>query len=450
MEKHGRILIVDDDKLVLESLYEAFIDEFDVLTADSGREAVNTVGDNSNLDAVVLDIRMAGMDGLETASAINKIDSKLPIIFYTGYPGDFSENKIDRQYRPYDYVIKSDQPVRLYRTVRNAVDFRQLERKSTQLISMARSEYGMVGKSASMQAVYRTIEKIAPTDSKVMIIGPTGSGKELVARAVHKRSARSHKRLGILNCNHKQPDLVESQLFGHLKGAFTGATENRIGMFEYAHEGTLFLDEISDLDATSQMKLLRVLETGEYQKMGSPAIEKSDVRVICATNKNLEELVAAGEFREDLYYRLKMVTIVLPALRERREDIPDLIDYVVEHHSLEKGDGYKIFEPAAIDLLVDYKWPGNVRELIYTVKALMDMSFSSYVTRAEVERQLSFPGYADNGGVSFADQLKDMKRLIIIKALVQSGNNISGAARLLSLDKSNLHKMIKELDITLG
>ncbi|MEW5924802.1 MAG: sigma-54 dependent transcriptional regulator [Candidatus Zixiibacteriota bacterium] len=450
MEKHGRILVVDDDNLVLESLYEAFIDEFEVLTAASGKEAVTAVGRNANLDAVVLDIRMAGMGGLETASAISKIVPDLPIIFYTGYPGDFSENKIDRQYRPYDYVVKSEQPVRLYRTVRNAVGFKKLERKSSHLIEMARAEYGMVGKSALMQAVYRTIEKIAPTDSKVMIIGPTGSGKELVARAIHKRSARSQKRLGILNCNHKQPDLVESQLFGHLKGAFTGATENRIGMFEYAHEGTLFLDEISDLDSTSQMKLLRVLETGEYQKMGSPAVERADVRVICATNKNLEELVASGDFREDLYYRLKMVTIVLPSLKERREDIPDLIDYVVEHYSIEKRDGCKIFEPAAIDLLVDYHWPGNVRELIYTVKALMDISISYYVTRADVERQLSFPGYTDNGSVSFSDQLREMKRLIIVKALVQSGNNISGAARLLSLDKSNLHKMIKELDITLG
>ncbi|PKK84253.1 MAG: hypothetical protein CVT49_04605 [candidate division Zixibacteria bacterium HGW-Zixibacteria-1] len=450
MEKQGRILIVDDDSLVRESLYETFIDEFEVLTAASGAEALTLVKNDAELDAVVLDIKMAGMDGLETASAISKINSRLPIILYTGYPGDFSESRIDRQYHPFDYVAKSDQPVRLYRAVKNAVGFHQLEKKSAELVAMARTEYGMVGKSDVMRSVYRTIEKIAPTESKVMIIGPTGSGKELVARAIHRRSARSHKRLGILNCNHKQPDLVESQLFGHLKGSFTGAIDDRIGMFEYADGGTLFLDEISDLDQTSQMKLLRVLETGECQKLGSPGIEKADVRVICATNRNLEEMVAAGDFREDLYYRLKMVTIVLPALKERREDIPDLIDHVVEYYSMHNEDGFKIFEPAAIDLLVEYGWPGNVRELIHTVRAVMDLSASYYVTRDDVERQLSFPGYGDNGSMSYSDQLKEMKKLIIIKALAQSNYNISAAARLLSLDKSNLHKMIKELEISLG
>jgi len=446
----GRILVVDDDSLVLESLHEIFVDDFDVVTASSGADALDIIRDDGEFDTVVLDIKMAGMDGLETAAAITKLNSSLPIIFYTGYPGDYSEGQIDRQYHPFDYVAKSDHPTRLCRAVGNAVKFRRLEKQSARLIDIAREEYGMVGKSSRMREIYRTIEKIAPTDSKVMIVGPTGSGKELVARAIHKRSARSSRRLGIFNCNHKQSDLVEAQLFGYLKGTFTGAFENRIGMFEYADGGTLFLDEISDLDATSQMKLLRVLETGEMQIMGSPEMKKVDVRVICATNKKLEDLVAAGEFREDLYFRLNGVTITLPALREHREDIPDLLNYAIEHYALQKGDGYIIFDPAAIDMLIEYDWPGNIRHLIYTVKALIDLSVSAYVTRKDVEKQLAVAGEINPSDNSFSAQLTEMKRLIIIKTLARADNNISAAARLLSMDRSNLHKMIKDLGISTG
>jgi len=449
-DKEGRIIVIDDDSLVLEALYESFIDDFEVVTASSGDEAVEYIKEHTDLDAVVLDIRMAGKDGLATASEISRLDAKLPIIFYTGYPGEYSEGRIDKQFHPFDYVAKSDHPSRLLRAVRNAVKYHRLEKQSVELVNMARVEYGMVGKSTKMKEIYRTIEKIAPTESKVIITGPTGSGKELVARAIHKRSRRAQKKLGILNCNHKQPDLVESQLFGHLKGAFTGAVETRVGMFEYADGGTLFLDEIADLDITSQMKLLRVLETGEIQKLGSPKMEIVDVRVICATNQNLEKLVQCGEFREDLYYRLKGVSIDLPSLGERREDIPDLINFVIEHYSIHNGQGYVIFEPAAIDLMIEYEWPGNVRQLIYTVRALIDSTVSTYVTRRNVERQLTVFNQPAAPGQSFNTRVKDMKRLMIIKALAQCDNNISAAARLLSLDRSNLHKLIKDLDIKTG
>ncbi len=450
MEKKGCILIVDDDDLILETLNELFVDDYDITSASSGTGAIEIIKDKSSFDALILDIKMAQMDGLETASHIKEIDPDLPIIFFTGYPGDYSERQIEKDYQPFDYVVKNERPERLQRAVRNAVKFHRNIKKPANLVEFARANYRMVGQSAVMQEIYRKIEKIAPTNSKVMIVGPTGCGKELVARAIYKRSKRADKRMGVLHCNHKQPDLVESELFGHLKGSFTGAVEDRVGMFEYADGGTLFLDEIGDLDFTTQAKLLRVLESGEIHRLGSSEIIYVDVRVICATNRNLEQMVSEDKFREDLYYRLKGVTISIPPLKDRREDIPLFIDYVIEKYAMESGEGLKVFEPAARDLLIEYDWPGNARQLVYTIQALMDLSNSSFISRKDVEKYLSFSGKLPDESFGFNAQLKEMKKLIIIKALSQTEFNVAAAARILSLDRSNLFKMIKELGIKTG
>lgn len=445
----GRILIVDDDDLVLRSLKQVFMDDFEVSLASSGQEALDLVKNNTGIEAVVLDIKMAPMDGLETANRIRQTNPDIPIIFYTGYPGDFSENQIEKDYQPFDYVIKSERPIRLIRTVKHAVSLYRLQSRSADLVSLAREEYGLVGKSHAMQEAYRTIEQIAATDNKVIILGPTGSGKELVAHAIHRRSKRADNRLAILNCNHKSADLIESELFGHLKGSFTGAIADRTGLFEYADEGTLFLDEIGDLDMTTQAKLLRVLETGEMQKIGSPELRKVDVRIICATHRDLQQMVANGQFREDLYYRLKGIAITLPPLRERREDIPELIESFIETYCMKKGDGIKFFEPSAIDLLIEFDWPGNVRQLMDTIHSLIDLSLSSYITREEVAGYLDYPGSDSGSDGSLNDQLREHKRILIIKALSHHKNNVSAAARELSVDPANLHRMIKNLDIDL-
>ncbi|UCD95519.1 MAG: sigma-54-dependent Fis family transcriptional regulator [Candidatus Zixiibacteriota bacterium] len=450
MEKSGRVLIVDDDNLVLEALNELLVDEYDVVPASSGDEAVDLAGREKNFDAVILDIKMAKTDGLQTAGALKEVSADLPVIFYTGYPGEYSEGQIDKKYHPFDYVVKSERPARLLRAVRNAVTFHQLKKQSGRLIENAHKLYGMVGKSQKMLDVYRTIEKIAATESKVMIVGPTGSGKELVALAIHKRSHRGTKRLAVLNCNHRQPDLVASELFGHVRGAFTGAFEDRIGMFEYADGGTLFLDEVSDLDITTQAKLLRVIETGQMQKLGSPHVRKVDVRIICATNRDLEKMVETEEFRADLYYRLKGVTITLPSLKDRREDISDLIDYFLERYASQKGEGIKLFGPAAQELMIEYDWPGNVRQLQHAVQSLIDLSVSFYITREDVENYLSYSGMETDSDQSLNAQLRDMKKLIITKTLVKTNNNVSAAARMLGMDRSNLSKTIKELGIKSG
>ncbi|MCK4460288.1 MAG: sigma-54-dependent Fis family transcriptional regulator [candidate division Zixibacteria bacterium] len=450
MAKTGKILIVDDDPLVLEALNETFLDDYDVVAAASGQEALQALDKHGDLDAVVLDIKMARMDGLETACRIREINPDLPVIFHTGYPGDYSERDIDTEHQPFDYVGKNERPARLHRSVRNAVFMHRLRTSSSDLVELARRHYGMVGRSRLMRDVYQMIEKIGPTNNKVMILGPTGTGKELVARALHHRSRRADETLAIFNCNHKAPDLVESELFGHLRGSFTGAVADRVGMFEYAHGGTVFLDEIGNLDITTQGKLLRVLETGEMQRIGSPETIRVDVRVICATNCDLEQMVSQGKFREDLYYRLKGIRIVVPTLADRREDIPDLIDFFTENYCRKTDDGIKVFEPAARDLLIEYDWPGNVRQLQDTVQSLIDLSLSYLITRIEVQQYLSYAGASTDSPRALKERVREFKRLVVIQCLARHGGNVAAAARELGLDSANLRKMIKDLDIETG
>ena len=447
MDKLGRILIVDDDPMVLEAIKESFIDEYEIVLASSGEEAISLLTDNQNIDTIILDIRMARVDGLVTASRLKEISPNIPIIFHTGYPGEYSEEKIEKDYQPFDYVGKNERPSRLRRTVKNAVKFYQLKTGSSDLINLARVKYDMVGSSEKMQEVYQRIEKIGPTNSKVMILGQTGTGKELVARAIHKRSSRADKPLAILNCHHKESGLIESELFGHLRGSFTGAYEDQIGMFEYAHLGTLFLDEIGELDITTQAKILRVLESGEISRLGSPEIIKVDVRFICATNLNLEKKVSDGSFREDLYYRLKGVVIHTPALRERREDIPELLDFFIEKCCSENSSSLKVFEPKARDLLIQYDWPGNIRQLMDTVQSLIYLSPSYYITHKEVVEYLECPPYSENNVNSLTDRIREFKKTVILQTLDRHNHNISAAARELKVDPSNLRKLIKELNI---
>ncbi len=450
MNKLGKILIVDDDALVLEALNETFIDDYEVVSVSNGFEALEKVKIEKDFDTVILDIKMAKMDGLKTASLLKEFNPQIPIIFHTGYPGDYSEEEIEKGYQPFDYVGKNERPARLTRAVKNAVEFYRLKKSSLHLIGLARDEYGMVGKSNEIIEVYQTIEKIGPTDNKVMILGPTGTGKELVARALHKRSLRFEMPLVIFNCNHKATDLVESELFGHIKGSFTGAIADRLGLFEFADGGTIFLDEIGDLDITTQAKILRVIETGEMTRIGSPQLVKVDVRLICATHHDLKQMVTEQKFREDLFYRLKGVTINLPPLKERREDLPDLIDYFAERYCRKKGEGLKIFEPDARDCLIEYDWPGNVRQLLDTVQSLIDLSPSYYITKNEVLSYLSLSDKIKSEPGTFKHQVKDFKRILILKILDRNNNNISASARELSLDPSNLRKLIKELGISVS
>ena len=447
MDKTGKIIIVDDDRLVREALNQTFLDDYDVLTVDSGEACLELVKEHDDINCIVLDIRMAEMDGLQTAEAIQKLKPSVPIIFNTGYPGNYSQADVNRQHKPFDYISKSERPEKLIQSVSKAVESHRFQTDRVALALHARSEFDMVGRSPAMLRIYETIERIGPTNSKVMILGPTGSGKELVAKAIHKRSRRADKHLAIFNCNHKAPDLVESELFGHLKGAFTSAVHDQVGLVEYADGGTLFLDEIGNLDHTTQEKLLRVLETGEMYRIGSAEMIQVDIRIICATNSRLEDMVASGIFREDLYYRLRGVQIILPPLKDRREDIPELVESFNKKYCHKSDIPARLFTPDALNLLLEFDWPGNVRQLCDTVQSLIDLSHSELITRDDMSDFLNFEGCGAPSDGSLKDRVREYKKLILVQTMAEHKGNVVAASRALSLDQSNLSKLLKEYNL---
>lgn len=448
------VLLVDDDPRVLEVLISLFSDDYVVLSARSGAEALQIAGQNDAIAATVMDIKMSGMDGIATAREFARMGRDIPIIFHTGYPGEYDEFAIDQDEKPFDYVQKGRSAQQLIRSVRNATESFRHRRDIQRLALEAESAHGMVGRSKGMLAVYEQMRKAANSNARVMILGETGTGKELVARAIHRLSNRSDRRLAIFNCNHKSSDLVESELFGHLKGAFTGATADRVGLFEYADGGTVFLDEIGDLDITTQAKLLRVLETGEFQRIGAPEVLRSDTRLICATHKNLEQMVKDEKFREDLYYRLRGIEITLPPLRERREDIPAIAARFLDSFTVERDMPPKVLEPGALHALVSFDWPGNVRQLRTAIESLVTLTDSSVILQSDVARQLtnSTSDVKSGAGSSgcLSDRMREFRRNCIIEALHTAGGNVSEAARLLGMDRSNLRKEVIDLQIPLG
>jgi two-component system nitrogen regulation response regulator NtrX len=445
--KH-KVLFVDDDPPVLAMLKELFTGEYEAIAVASGNEAVEAAREHPDLAAVVMDIKMAGMDGITAARHIRDLNTDVPIIFHTGHPGEYNEREIDDTEQPFDYIQKGKSIPKLVRSVRNAVDAYNLKLNNRNLTDIAENSYGMYGRSAAMQEVFRAIHKIGPGDTKVMILGESGTGKELVARAIHNSSRRKHNQLAILNCNHKSPHIIEAELFGNVKGAFTDASVDRVGLFEYADGGTLFLDEIGDLDITTQAKLLRVIETGEYVKLGTPETRHSDVRVLCATHRHLLQLVSEGKFREDLYFRLKGVIIPLPPLRERKEDIPILVERFAAKFTAEEGLSPKIFDKSAIQAFVDYDWPGNVRDLQDRVESLISLSDSDIIFGEEVRADLEqTSGDPAEGDQCLRARMKAHERTLIIEALIECGFNITAAAKLLAIDRTNLQKKIKTHDI---
>jgi len=444
-KNHNSILVVDDDPSVLKALKAILKEDYIVLTATSGPESIQITESNSEIATVVMDIKMQDMDGLAAARKIRELRSDIPIIFHTGYPGDYIEDEIEKSEKPFDFITKGKSVTRLLRSVRNAVEAYRSRHDLKELSIRAETSFGMVGRSAGMLEVFRLISKVASSDNKIMILGETGTGKELIARAIHSLSDREP--LAVLNCNHKDPNLIESELFGHFKGSFSNV-QDRTGLVEYANGGTLFLDEIGDLDITTQAKLLKVIEYGEYQKLGSPENLKTDIRTICATHRNLGEMVSDGRFREDLYYRLKGVVINVPPLRDRKEDIPHLINRFKDNFTIEKGYPPKYFDQSAIEQMMDYEWPGNVRQLHDVVESVIVLTDSELIIADDVLRHLEETQViSDASGKKLAIRLKAFERTCILEALVEANYNIASAAGLLGVERSNLHKKIKALNI---
>ena len=367
-----KILIIEDEsaiRRVLKKIISEENDSYIVEEAEDGLEGIEMVMKN-DFDLILCDIKMPKMDGVEVLEKIKKIKPEIPIVMISGH-GDLDLAVNTMRLGAFDYISKPPDLNRLLNTVRNALDRKKLVVENKRLKKKVSKKYDMIGNSRAISHIKEIIEKVAITDARVLITGPNGTGKELVAHWLHEKSNRTNAPLIEVNCAAIPSELIESELFGHVKGSFTGANKDRAGKFEAASGGTIFLDEIGDMSLSAQAKVLRALQESTISRVGSDKDIKVNVRVIAATNKNLKKEIAEGRFREDLYHRLAVILIQVPALNDRRDDIPLLVDFFADKISEEQGTAKKIFSQKAISMLQDYDWTGNIRELRNVVERLI-------------------------------------------------------------------------------
>lgn len=368
----AKILIIEDEAAIRRVLTKILTEEnksYSVEEANDGLEGVERVK-NEDFDLILCDIKMPKMDGVEVLEAIKKIKPEIPLVMISGH-GDLDTAVNTMKMGAFDYISKPPDLNRLLNTVRHALDTKELVAENTRLKKKVGKNYQMVGESAEIQNIKEIIEKVAHTDARVLITGPNGTGKELVAHWLHQKSDRSKGPMVEVNCAAIPSELIESELFGHVKGAFTSANKDRAGKFETANGGTIFLDEIGDMSLSAQAKVLRALQENKISRVGSGKDIKVDVRVIAATNKDLKKEIEDNNFREDLYHRLAVILIKVPPLKERVDDIPLLVDYFSEKITQEQGTNTKEFTPEAIQILKSYEWRGNIRELRNVVERLI-------------------------------------------------------------------------------
>lgn len=368
----ARILIIEDEAAIRRVLNKILTEEnkgYEVFEAEDGVTGMEIMK-NEDFDLVLCDIKMPKMDGVEVLEAIKKIKPEMPIVMISGH-GDLDTAVNTMRLGAFDYISKPPDLNRLLNTVRIALDTQELVVENARLKKKVSKNHEMIGDSPAIEKIKEMIEKVAPTEARVLITGPNGTGKELVAHWLHQKSDRSNGPMIEVNCAAIPSELIESELFGHVKGAFTSANKDRAGKFEAANGGTIFLDEVGDMSLSAQAKVLRALQENKVQRVGSDRDIKVDVRVITATNKNLKKEIEEGRFREDLYHRLAVILIKVPALKERQEDIPLLVDYFSEKISKEHGTALKKFSTNAIKLLQEYDWTGNIRELRNVVERLI-------------------------------------------------------------------------------
>lgn len=368
----SRILVIEDEAAIRRVLVKILSEESDsymVEEAEDGLKGLETIK-NNDYDLVLCDIKMPKMDGVEVLEAARKIKPEIPFIMISGH-GDLDTAVNTMRLGAFDYISKPPDLNRLLTTVRNALDRKDLVAENKILKKKVSKNYEMVGESQEISAIKEIIEKVAPTDARVLITGSNGTGKELVAHWLHEKSSRSKAPFIEVNCAAIPSELIESELFGHVKGAFTSAVKDRAGKFEAANKGTIFLDEIGDMSLSAQAKVLRVLQENKISRVGTDKDIKVDVRVLAATNKNLQKEIEEGKFREDLYHRLAVILIKVPSLNDRREDIPLLIEHFSQKITDEQGMSRKTFSKNAIELLKAYDWTGNIRELRNVVERLI-------------------------------------------------------------------------------
>ena len=441
MNEKPHILIVDDELSVRDSLSRWFEEDgFDIGSAASAAEALKMMQEKK-WDILLLDIRMPGMDGMELQQRLNQLEPSITVIFITAHATvDTAVQALKAG--AFDYVTKPVDPDHLSHIVQNALKQRQLERQNErlqdQISEFARADE-IVGDSPQMRTVFEMIQTVAKTDTTVMIRGDSGTGKELVARAIHGNSARRYFPIVTVTCGAMAEGVLESELFGHERGAFTGAQYRRKGKLELADGGTLFLDEIGNIDMKTQMDLLRVLETKQFTRVGGNNVISVDFRVICATHRDLEKAVADGSFREDLYYRLNVFTIFVPPIRERKADIPLLANHFVDQLAKARGLSSMRISPEAMDALVRYDWPGNVRELENAIERAMVVGKPPAIRAEDLPFQVLVKGAAPAAG-----SLAGMEKTHVLHVLEENGWNISRSAEVLQIDRATLYNKIEK------
>ena len=435
------ILIVDDEASVRDSLYQWFkADGYRVDTAEDAASALKKLQENP-WDIILLDIKMPGMDGIELQNRIKQIDKNIVTIIITAYASVDTAIQALKD-GAFDYVTKPIDPDDLSRLIRNAIEKRRLVTENIQLrqqIEELSLPDEVVGESLAMKRVMEMVNTVAKTDSTVMILGESGTGKELIARAIHSRSSRRYFPIITINCGAYPEGLLESELFGHEKGAFTGAMYRRKGKLEMADKGTLFLDEIGNVSEKMQMDLLRVIETKNFTRLGGDKAIDVDFRVISATNKDLEKAIKEGSFREDLYYRLNVFSILLPPLRERRTDIPLIAKYFLSKYAQSMNKNVVDFSPQAMEMFMGYDWPGNIREVRNVVERAMVVAQGPQIQVEDIS--FPFPSPATpSGGASLEEVEKDQ----ILKILNQTKGNIAQAAEILKISRLTIYNKIEK------
>jgi two-component system nitrogen regulation response regulator NtrX len=439
------VLIVDDEGSIRESLSEIFKDEgYYVLTSSSGEEAIETVKEQSP-DLIFLDIWLSGIDGIQTLEEIKGLKPDLPIIMISGH-GNIELAVKATRIGAYDFLEKPLSLERVLLAAKRALEKQALETEYKALKQDLTKRFRLIGSSQKMTVLKEQIDMAAQSNSRVLIMGESGSGKELVARFLHENSKRVGKPFIEVNCAAIPQELIESELFGHEKGSFTGAFERKKGKFELADEGTLFLDEVGDMSLSAQSKVLRVIETQEFQRVGGSRNIKVDVRIIVATNKDLREEVKKGNFREDLLYRLDVIPIIVPPLRERKDDIPSLVEYFLEYFASEYGQKLKKITPEAIKMLETHDWPGNIRELRNVIERLVIMTPPDTINARNLV--VAEPTKEDYFAFTTLREARDaFEKTFITKKLEENNWNISKTAEILQIERSNLHKKIKAYNI---
>lgn len=455
-QKSLRILIVDDEE-VLRDVLEAVLrrEGFEVLLAASGEEGLNVL-DNEEVDCVILDVMLPGISGIDTLRAIRISNPTLPVVVITAFSS--IDGAIEAmKHGAFHYIPKPFKNEEVVLTLNKALEQRRLSRENEWLKSELSEKYAysnIIGKSEAMRKIFDLIRLAAPSRSNILIFGESGTGKELVAKAIHHASPRARNAFVTVNSGSLPPELLESSLFGHMKGAFTGAIATKRGLFEVADGGSIFLDEIGNINLDTQAKLLRVIQEKEFMRLGSVDTVKVDVRIIAATNADLQKLMQDLRFREDLFYRLNVITVTLPPLRRRREDIPLLVNHFLQKYADENKRLVKEVTPDAMHILMDHTWPGNVRELENTIERAVVLCTTDRIGADLMPEYLRYPVSTEQpamvvptDGISLKDAVSRYERTMILQSLELANGVQKKAAELLQLKPSTLNEMMKRLGI---